>query len=197
MFSRNYPYNDQPANLPRRRLLQAMLATAGAASFGTAFWVGKARAATAAKVRIALFSNSGKLLGVQELPTITKTEQAWRQQLSPLSYYVTREGGTERAFSGRYKDKPGQPGIYRCICCDTALFNANTQFHSGTGWPSFWQPIAETNLQKRQDKHFGLERIEVRCKRCDAHLGHVFHDGPPPTGLRYCMNSVALHFFAA
>jgi peptide-methionine (R)-S-oxide reductase len=183
-----------PVNLERRRLLQVISATLGVTALGAGLWAPTANAADIAQVRIVQFDNDGKRLGEKLLPKVVKSDAEWRRLLSPLSYEVTRENGTERAFSGAYKDKPAVAGIYRCICCGTALFNANTQFHSGTGWPSFWQPIAQENVRELVDTSFLMRRTAVSCARCDAHLGHVFPDGPPPTGLRYCTDSVALKF---
>ncbi len=123
---------------------------------------------------------------------IVKSDEEWRAQLSDLAYRVTRRHATERAFS--HDDFPPGPGIFRCICCDQPLFDARAKFDSGTGWPSFFQPIAPDALGESEDRRLFMKRTEVHCARCDAHLGHVFPDGPPPTGLRYCINGVALRF---
>jgi peptide-methionine (R)-S-oxide reductase len=147
-------------------------------------------------VTVVKFGDDGKNLGKETVPRVVKTDAEWKAQLSPNAFDIARRADTEMAFTGATWNEHGK-GIFRCICCDLALFDSKTKFDSGTGWPSFWAPIAKENVAEASDSSLGMDRTEVKCKLCNAHLGHVFPDGPAPTGLRYCMNSASMKFVKA
>ena len=137
--------------------------------------------------------NKGQSAGTDKITPVKLTNSEWKERLSPEAYYVMREQGTERAFTGDYWDNK-EAGTYLCKACDLPLFSSETKFKSGTGWPSFYEPLAKSNVGEEKDTSFGMARTEVHCARCGGHLGHIFDDGPKPTGLRYCINSVSLSF---
>jgi len=147
----------------------------------------------AGPVKIVKFAEDGARLGIYTSAKVRKSKSEWKKQLAPLQYDVTRRAATEYAFSGALYNQHA-PGLYRCVDCGNALFDSKAKFDSGTGWPSFWEAIAAENVREKKDFSMGALRTEVKCALCDAHLGHVFADGPEPTGLRYCMNSAALLF---
>ncbi|HVX06093.1 MAG TPA: peptide-methionine (R)-S-oxide reductase MsrB [Rhodanobacteraceae bacterium] len=201
------PRNNEVLMAERRRLLRLGLAGGAALVVGGGFVLPRLLAAGVndglpgsihtepGSVLLEIFADDGRDLGPQRLQRLVLGDAEWHRRLSPAAFEILRRGGTEPAFSGQHERPPAR-GLYRCAGCATALYDDATQFDSGTGWPSFWQPISSHNVIELSDASFGMLRTEVRCARCQGHLGHVFDDGPRPTGLRYCMNSLALKFVA-
>jgi peptide-methionine (R)-S-oxide reductase len=184
--------------LPRRAFLITPIAFAGLAALcyrRERTLPDAAQEGSGPEIPLTLFSKSGTCQAVRRIRKLVLTDVEWRRQLTPEEYAITRQGGTEFAFTNRYWNHH-RPGLYRCVCCGNALFRSQDKFDSGTGWPSFCAPMAPGNIYTRVDASLGLYRKEVLCRKCDAHLGHVFDDGPPPSGARYCLNSTALRFIA-
>jgi peptide-methionine (R)-S-oxide reductase len=186
-------------NVSRR----VFLAGAGAALGGALLWrwrkprvIEAAAKSEPGEVTIVQFSDAGKRLAKVKIAKLVKTDDEWRKQLPRGVFEITRHADTEMAYSGKLLNVH-DTGLFRCICCDNALYSSSTKFESGTGWPSFWAPIAQENVREIRDATLGMERVAVSCTECEAHLGHVFDDGPKPTGLRYCMNSASLRFAKA
>ena len=144
-------------------------------------------------VKVKVFDRTGNLVGPIEMAKVEKSDAEWQQQLTPEQYQIARNKGTERPFCGTLLDNK-RHGVYTCICCGLPLFSSDGKFNSGTGWPSFFAPVAEENVSTEEDRSYGMRRVEILCTRCDCHLGHVFDDGPRPTGLRFCVNSESLSF---
>jgi peptide-methionine (R)-S-oxide reductase len=200
MFSDNQK-NEIPSTISRRTFFTVIGAAAAALAWSYFQRREPVHAATASAgspklVKIVQFTDAGQRQDTVTVPKIVKTDEEWRKQLSPDSFEIARRAGTELPYTNENPNAHA-PGVFRCICCETALFDASTKFESGTGWPSFWAPIAKENVLETSDISLGMIRTAVSCRLCDAHLGHVFDDGPRPTGLRYCMNSVAMRFAKA
>lgn len=185
--------------MDRRRFLRASMAGGALLVVGGGVLVPRLFAAenaldgTPGKVTLEIFGDDGRDMGPRQVDKLVLSDAQWRKRLPAPSYDTLRRDGTERAFSGDHT-KPAVAGLFRCAGCDNALYDAATEFHSGTGWPSFWQPIAKQNVVEKTDRMFGMSRTAISCAQCGGHLGHVFNDGPKPTGLRYCMNSTSIRF---
>ncbi len=165
----------------------------GAQPQATPSLAGQSKSNQVSMVQVCFLDDKGLPGPLVSTPNVVKSDQEWRQQLTPEQYHITRGQGTETAFCGAFYDEH-KPGVYYCVCCGLPLFTSAAKFNSGTGWPSFFQPVAKENIVSKPDHSGGINRVEIECARCGAHQGHVFQDGPPPTGLRFCINSASLTF---
>jgi peptide-methionine (R)-S-oxide reductase len=201
MFDSDVSRDERAEKVTRRGFLLGATAVAGGGGILLLRRTPGVEASTAVhgtpgEVTIIEFSDDGKKIGPKTVAKVVKTDGEWLKQLGKNSFEIARQADTEMPFSGVSWNEHGK-GIFRCVCCANALFSSTTKFESGTGWPSFWAPLAKENVQELPDRSLGMERTEVRCTLCDGHLGHVFNDGPEPTGLRYCMNSASMRFVKA
>jgi methionine-R-sulfoxide reductase len=177
----------------RRQFITALLGALAIGALGRGAQGVEPMATATKDVTVRLLDDKGELTPPQSVRKVFKSEDEWRKQLTPEQFNVTRGHGTEAAFCGKFYDNH-KSGYYSCVCCDLPLFRSKAKFDSGTGWPSFFEPIAKENVVEKKDFSYGMIRVEILCARCDAHLGHVFDDGPKPTGQRHCLNSASLSF---